>query len=782
MRGVARAARRVGGLRTGVFGALVLILLLASGPVPASTSGPVPSPSQPLAVPAPSGFAERAGYSMSVAEGATHRALAQGSQEVVVTFRSRSPSLFVPPAPGAAHLTLSEIANRFGLTPAEYSAAEQYFVGRGLTVVHTWPDRLSLSLAGSAAALDAAFGTVLETGSYSGRPVVYPATPPTLPAPLQAEVEGVVGLRAGFTSFSYPAVLPSAGGANLVTPAIARDIYDLSGLYNFTGVAKFSSGLGIALLLWGPGYAPADLQTFYSQDYPSNFPSVSIVPTPVDGAPLPSSSATSDPCNTAQELTLDLEWSGSMAPGSTLYPVYAPEGKYPNCSPSSSAMSDALHTAINLPVAAISMSFGAPESTDSGLAATWETYFAEAAQLGITLLAATGDTGGDTSANPCSGVLAPEYPATSPYVVAVGGTDVTLQRNLIGQVQGFTEAAWSDSGGGVSTQFPPPAWQVGLGYSGRATPDVSATAAENSFYYNGGEMVAGGTSFATPLWAGLVTEMYAQYGKPLPSVAPRLYAVGEEELLGGIGTGIADITSGSTCIGTAGPGYDLETGWGTPRGATLFADLTKTIVRLSVSVSTDAVGPGGSVTISAHLANRTTGNPIAGVPVEVTFSSASNLGPCAGTFASGTPVTDASGNVNLSASVPWCFLGSSAVARVLVLANGYYGTNSTSVPVNLLGWFPGLGVLTQFPLNVIGFLGIFAAASLLGYAVGRPPRRPRAFAGEPPPVAPSGPPNPVPTTGPGGSAERAPAPAGSGGPPAPPPSGAESRAGPSQTT
>ena len=769
-------------VRVGVIAALVAILLLASGPVPAPTSASASSPSLALAAPSLSSFAERAGYSFGVSESATHRALARGSQEVVVTFQSRSPSLFVPPAPGAAHLTVSDIAARFGLTPIEYVAAEQYFVSRGLTIVHTWPDRLSLSLEGPAVALDNAFGTVLETGFYSGHAVVFPATPPALPVPLQGEVESVVGLRAGFETFSFPAILRGAGTANLVTPAIARDIYDLSGLYNFTGTQKFSSGLGIALLLWGPGYSPTDLQTFYKQYYPSSFPLVSLVPTPVDGAPLPSPSATSDPCNAAQELTLDLEWSGSMAPGSTLYPVYAPEGQYPNCSPSSSAMSDALHTALGLPVAAISMSFGAPESTDTGLAATWETYFAEAAQLGITLLAATGDTGGDTSANPCSGVPAPEYPATSPYVVAVGGTDVTLQRNPLGQVQGFAETAWSDSGGGVSTQFAPPAWQTGLGYSGRATPDVSATAAENSFYYNGGELMAGGTSFATPLWAGLVTEMYAQYGKPLPSVAPRLYLVGEQQLRGGIGTGLADITSGTTCIGTAGPGYDLETGWGTPRAATLFADLTKTIVHLSLSVSADAVGPGGSVTISAHLANRTTGSPIAGVPVEVTFSSTSNLGPCTGTFASGTPITDASGNVNLSASVPWCFLGSSAVARVLVLANGYYGTNSTSVSVNLLGWFPGLGVLTQFPLNVIGFLGIFAAASLLGYAIGRPPRQPRAFAGEPPPVSPSGPPNPVPTTGPGGSAEGAPAPAGSGGPPGPPPSGAESGAGPSQTT
>jgi len=307
------------------------------------------------------------------------------------------------------------------------------------------------------------------------------------------------------------------------------------------------------LLLWGLGYNPNDIQTFFQQDYPSSFPAVNVVPEPVDGAPNPSPSAVSDPCRAAQELTLDLEWSGSMAPGATLYAVYAPESAAPTCSPTSASMADALHTAVGLPVSAISMSFGTPESSDASLRAAWDTYLAEGVQEGITFLAATGDTGGDASNN-CQGGPAPEYPASSPDVLAVGGTDVSLTRNIFGTITGFSESAWNDSGGGFSTQFSAPAWQTTTGSSQRGMPDVSATAAENFVYFNSANMVAGGTSFATPLWAGVIAEMDAVHGSSFGLIAPRLYSIGGAEPSGRVGIGLADVTSGSTCIGTAGPG------------------------------------------------------------------------------------------------------------------------------------------------------------------------------------------------------------------------------------
>jgi len=691
-------------------------------------------------------FSARAGFASWHAGAVRNPTSAAGSELVVVTFQPRDPARFNAPPAGDRYLTTDGIAETFGLPAVQYAAVEQYFRSAGLSVVTAWPDRLALSLTGSPTAVGQAFGTSLVTGSYEGRSVTYPTTPPTLPADIQAVVGSVLGLSSGFDTFAVPAGAnlstadagPTQGPGNLVSPAIARDIYDLSGLYNVTRAFTTATSQSIALLLWGWGYSPSDISTFFQQDYPSSFPMPNVVPYPVDGAPYPAASAVNDPCKVAQELTLDLEWSGSMAPGATLDAVYAPESAAPQCSPSVSTMADALHQAVTLPVAAVSMSFGTPESSDQALVTAWQTYLNEAVQKGITLLAATGDLGGDANAN-CQGGASPQYPSTSPDVLAVGGTDVSLDRNLLGQITGFTEAGWSGSGGGSSTQYAAPLWQNN-GSGSRGIPDVSASAAENLEYFNGQDQTAAGTSFATPLWAGLITEMDSVYGRPFGLISPRLYAVGEAQPAGRIGTGLADVTSGSNCVGVAGPGWDHVTGWGSPRALTLYEDLTATFVNLSIAVTPSTVAPGGTVTISGHLANQTTGAPIAGVPVYVTLASDTNVGPCIGTFGSSAPTTDTSGNVSTSMSVPVCYFGSHAAAEVEVISDGYYGSNSTQIAVNLLGLVPALGGLANYPYNLAGFTGIMAVSISLGYFLGRP---------RPPPAGRSAsavvpPPSPVP--------------------------------------
>ena len=733
---------------------LVLVALFIAGLAPSGVARATPVETSAAVATATAdsnssaSFAYRAGYDAARLAWVPGATPSTGSREVVVTFAPRDPAVFYAPVPGQRPMSVATIADRFGLTPTEYAAAESYFVGEGLTVLHTWPDRLALSLQGPVGAIDRAFSTSIVEGSYQGRSVSFPASAPGLPGPFEGEVEGVLGLSSGFDSFRLaplglsdrpgPSTTPGQSNPNLITPAIARQIYGLSDLYNRTpGAAQYSTSQSIAVLLWGPGYVPSDLTTFYQQYYPSSFPKPTITPEPLDGAPAPSSSAANDRCNASVELTLDLEWSGSMAPGATLYPVYVPEGTS-SCSPSSTDMSDALRTAIGLPVDAISMSFGTPESQDGALSATWETLLAEAVQRGITPLAATGDFGGDLGTG-CSGGPSLQYPSSSSYVLAVGGSQVALSRNVFGQITGFNETAWSGSGGGFSTQFPAPSWQH-LGSKARGEPDVSATAAGNFLYFSGQQQVGDGTSFATPLWAGLVTQMTAEYGRSMAPLAPRLYEIGAAEPAGQILNGLSDIRSGSTCIGAAGPGWDEETGWGSPQSLALYEDLTATIVALSLSFDPASVGPGGSVTITARLSNESTGAPIGGVPIEITLASSSDLGPCTGTFGGATPVSDnATGETSATFTVPSCFLGSSAVASALVESGTYYGSTSASVPVNLLAYVPFLGGLTTFPDNVAGFGVIFAAATVIGYFLGRPRRRrPAGPVGTPPPLAGTG--------------------------------------------
>lgn len=787
------------------------VLLLPTVSVALAANGvPPPGPSNAFAgnPAAALPFAERAGYDPSVSDGVLDPIVASGPMSVVVSFQPSNPGLYAPPAPGAPAMTVSEIAEAYGLSPSAYAGAEAFFEARGLSVQHAWPDRLSLTLQGTAAQFASAFTTTLVSGVYEGRTVTYPVSPPALPADLEAEVAGVVGLSTGFTTFTLPFApaavsvsgSPAQGPSNLVTPGIARQIYDASELYNYTGTAKFAVGETVVLLLWGDGYARSDLSTFYSTDYPATFPAVTITPYPVDGAPSPSPAAVDDPSDAPQELTLDLEWSGSLAPGANLDAVYAPDGPSDNgYSPTVASMTDALNEAVTgiSGVDVISMSFGTAEGTGGGLQAAWGNDIAEAMQEHITLLAATGDTGGDTSVNPCSGTPSPEYPAADPNVLAVGGTDPTLATNYLGQVTGIaSETAWSDSGGGYSTTFTAPSWQlVGsaaapistTGGGHRGIPDVAAAAASDFVYYDGTQRDGEGTSFATPLWAGLVAEMDAQHGSSLGWINGPLYSVGAAEPQGSIPEGLVGVSGGANCLGPAGPSWNTATGWGSPRAVALYADLTASIVNVSLAASPVPTGPGSSVTLTVHVANSTSGEPLVGVPVLVTLSADTSIGPCEGTFGSADPSTNSSGYVVVSVEVPVCYFGSKAVASAQVTSDGLYGSAQSILPVNLLGYLTFLGPLAGPPGDVILYALIMGVAIAAGILLGRAPARgstpspaqpPRQSvrpahavavpSTPPPPATPPAPPEPVPAQPPA-PPTGSPSPPSESSPPPPPP-------------
>ena len=692
-------------------------------------SGPVSSVALSGAGASP--FASRAGYSPAY--------VAQAS--------AASPSTGVVPV---------EVTFSGPLSPGAYASAASYFRDQGLSVARTDPERLVLGLQGPAGAVGKAFSTELDAGTYGGSPVLFPVGPPSLPPDLESEVAGVVGLSSGFTTFSFDLQAPasgSTGGAaafpvdsNTVTPALARQFYGFSSLYNLSGGPSYPVGSTIALVLWGQGYAPSDINAFLAQDYPSPpFPAPKIMNYPVAGAPSPKDTALSSPDPKAvEELTLDLEWAMSMAPGATIDVVYAPDGPPPEYSPSAANLTTALSTAISLDPQVISMSFGTAEASDGSLVAAWTPLLQQAAAKGITVLAATGDTGGYT-ANPCAGRPTPEYPASSPQVVAVGGTMVTVTSSPLGGVT-FSETAWNDSGGGFSTQFGAPSWQeVGsanatISANGhRGMPDVSATAANNFVYYDGSPGIAGGTSFATPIWAGLVADLDAKWQHALGFFTPNLYRVGAAEPSGKIGIGLADVTGGANCVASATPGWDAVTGWGSPRATLLYYDLLGSFVNISLTVGATTIAPGGSVVVSAVLTNRTNNAPIVGVPVNLSIGADTSLGPCTGTFQTATPVTDAAGMASATLSVPLCYLGEHANVNASVTTTTLYGTSGLRVDVNLLGIFPALSFLSQPPWVFVAYVVIVGTAVIVGAWIGRP--KEPAYGLAPPPGA-MGPPPP----------------------------------------
>jgi kumamolisin len=206
----------------------------------------------------------------------------------------------------------------------------------------------------------------------------------------------------------------------------------------------------------------------------------------------------------------------------------------------------------------------------------------DAVRLGITVVATAGD---DLARERMSGEkVYVNYPASSPYVLACGGTRITLDGD---GASISDEVVWNDSGvrgtgGGISQQYRLPSFQTGAhlpgslndGKTGRGVPDVAAAAAPVNGYrifLNGAAQVASGTSAVAPLWGAFVALLNAERGHPVGFINDRLYQA--PDLLKPILSG-DNIDSESGLGYMAGPGWNACTGLGSPKGAAILAALT----------------------------------------------------------------------------------------------------------------------------------------------------------------------------------------------------------------
>jgi kumamolisin len=196
--------------------------------------------------------------------------------------------------------------------------------------------------------------------------------------------------------------------------------------------------------------------------------------------------------------------------------------------------------------------------------------------MGVTVLAAAGDGGGSDGV--AGGPLVVDFPASSPYVLACGGTTLILAGSTIS-----SEVVWNDlatgegaTGGGVSESFRLPAYQTAPpvppapnGFSGRGVPDVAGNADPATGYsvsIDGTSAVYGGTSAVAPLWAALIARCNQAEGAPLGFLNPSLYRPP-------VALTCHDITSGTNEGYSAGPGWDACSGWGSPDGVRLLGAL-----------------------------------------------------------------------------------------------------------------------------------------------------------------------------------------------------------------
>jgi subtilase family serine protease len=243
----------------------------------------------------------------------------------------------------------------------------------------------------------------------------------------------------------------------------------------------------------------------------------------------------------AQESALDLDMASAMCPNCRLYLIEANSNAFSNL-----VVAEA--TAARLGAHAISNSYGVAE-------ANTQSYEAAYNHPGIAITASTGDTG--------YGV---EFPASSPHVIAVGGTHLVTATNS----RGWSESVWPGAGSGCSTVYAKPRWQVDAGCRMRTVADTAAVADPRtgvSVYgpvstRGSGWMIFGGTSAAAPLIAGI-------YGAraSVVSYASGLYS--HTSYLFDVSTGSNGSCGGSyLCTGKV--NYDGPTGLGTPNGTSAY--------------------------------------------------------------------------------------------------------------------------------------------------------------------------------------------------------------------
>lgn len=292
----------------------------------------------------------------------------------------------------------------------------------------------------------------------------------------------------------------------------------------------------------------------------------------VDGA---GNTAGQAPGGADGEVLLDVEVAGALAPGAQHVVYFAPntDAGFLN------AVSIAVH-ATPTP-AVISISWGGPEDTWTAQARTaLDSAFQDATALGVSVTAAAGDNG--SSDGQSDGQPHVDFPASSPHVLACGGTSLPSPT--------ARETVWNDgagggaTGGGVSAVFARPTWQQNAGVpaprsgtgTGRGVPDVAGNADPATGYQvlvDGARTVIGGTSAVAPLWAALIARLAQALGQPLGLLQPQLYAgVAPGQAV----AGLKDVTSGLNGTYTAAAGWDACTGLGTPNGAALLQRLRTT--------------------------------------------------------------------------------------------------------------------------------------------------------------------------------------------------------------
>ena len=597
-------------------------------------------------------------------------------------------------------LSRDEFNNTFGAVSEDLILVENFLTSNGITLIDSHSPSANIQASGTVDQINKLFQIELKQYTYNNEILRGFTGEITIPDNLLDVIDAVIGLNTinkPKTFYStLDATLPKSGNSslpyNMLTPP------QVASAYNFP--TSDGSGTTIGLLEFGGGYTASNLN--------SSFARIGLqIPKVVDVLSGGQTNSVTSIPNDNIEVMLDIYCSGGVAPNAKIA-VYFTSDWY-------TGLNSAVHDTVNNPDV-ISISWALQENLgESGYFQYVDTIFQAAAVLGITIFAATGDSG--TKAESNSGAYTVNWPATSPYVVAVGGTTLQLSNGVLA-----SETVWNagngGSGGGISGVYDLPSWQTDLysttyrnGVAGtpipltmRGIPDVSANADPNTGYEyfvhlpsNPNYLIAGvgGTSASAPMWAGLMTRLISLSGRKLGFINPTLYTYKSST---------NDITIGNNSVAgvagyaaTSGPTYqwDAASGLGSPNGQILFELFLPPVTHaVSQTIAYNAgythipvsiTGFYDQVSIVSNPSNGTAtsiGNSISYIPnnnyygVDLFEYNASGVGG-----------TSLPANVNLFVSPPPPPVANEVHATVL------YGSNNNSINPSVSGTFSHVSVV-----------------------------------------------------------------------------------------
>ena len=635
-------------------------------------------------------------------------------------------------------LTPAQFGARFGVSDADLTKIESWLTSQGFDVLSVPASRNTVFFSGTAATVESAFGVSMEQYRRNGQDFFENSKNVQLPAALSGIVQGVTSLssyrlkgslikkESASLKAAKPQYTETNGTTHTLTPWDFRQIYGLNTLVNagYTGQLKIAVVGQSAVNTTQIGY----FQQLTGQAVTA--PTFVLVP---------NSGISTLVYGDEGESEIDIEYAGGTASGASIQFVYTGDG-------SNNGVFDSVIYAVTQDLAPIiTMSYGGCETDYTTYASqTFEPYLRQANAQGQTVLVSAGDEDAATcdvvDSTSGTAMIASEgatvsYPASSPYVTAVGGTRFSegsgtywnsTNNSFGGSATGYIpEIVWNETsdptnvsqnggdivgtGGGASALFGKPSWQIGTGVptdGARDLPDVAFNAAifHDPYQYCSAEIepgatteaeactastfgvyIVGGTSLSAPNFAGMLAIVEQKNGLTtgLGNINPSIYSLAAGSSASAV---FNDVTIGNNtvpCIvgtpdctsGTlgyvAGVGYDQTTGWGSVNGAGFAA-------ALAAQVATAKATP--TVTVSA-----TPAAPIINSAVTLTaaVASASLTTAPTGTVQftiDGTSVgseTIASGSATYTVSAGFTTAGTHTVVAAYSGDGNYSATTST---------------------------------------------------------------------------------------------------------